>query len=158
MNDLSTDVEHLAARLQPLFKGTPVVLQAHIATVFGRSKNPIITFTPGSLYGWPKERILVSVISMGSCIIHLESKREMRKREKQGLPFKPRIADLVRAGIPAKLATALMQTLQHLYSLPQEKHHASTTSRTTSSSRRSSSTRPRRYTPFREGGSTSTPQ
>ena len=154
MNDLSTDVDYLAARLQPLFKGVPIVLQLRTARP-GHRKNPIVTITPGSLFGWPREQFVVAVLQNGSCVVRVDTKRETSKREKQGAPYRPRVADLVVAGIPAKLATVLMTSLQKLYLSSKEKPHGhSTTPSSTSSSTRSTFRpgRPRRCTPFREGG------
>lgn len=171
MDAPSTEVDHeidyLSGRLQPLFThNQPVALQLYTARGIGKRKDPIITLTPGSSFGWPREWIVVSVINNGSCILKLNTKQEAAKIRRQGGEASPRIADLVLAGIPAKLAYALVTHLQTLvWSLkspssqksssknplsinPQESHHGNSTHTSTGTGPR----RPRksRCTPFRE--------
>jgi hypothetical protein len=156
-HDMSIDVDWLADRLKPLFEGQPVALQHHTPTRVRPKRDPYITITPGSLLGWPREVFVVSVIGEGSCMLRLYSKREVSKARKAGRKLKPKIADLVRAGLSAKLAVVLVTTLQTLIGFTKEKRHGnSTTQRPSAPARRSASTastfdRPRRCTPFREG-------
>ena len=148
-NDLSMDIDYLAVRLTPLIKeGKSIALQLHSPHAAGKRKNPLLLLTPGTSFGWPSERIAIAVVNLGSVVIELESKREYNRNRKLGIVYQPRIADCVRAGIPAKLATILVTTLQKLYLQPKEKKHGNTSKRTTSARR--TSTRPHRYTPYRE--------
>lgn len=148
---VSTEVDYLADRLKPLFKGTPVAIQFFSAATKGRKKDPIVALTPGAVFGWPKNRILLSVVHHGSCIITLETARERTKRKKLGEPFKPQLTDLILAGLTAKMASLLMETLNALNeSTKEKKYGTSPTPRTTSAPQRRSSTKPRTCTPYRE--------
>ncbi len=147
-NDLSADVDYLAARLTPLFKeGKPVALQLLTHHQFSAYKNPLVIFTPGLSLGWPREVIAVAVVNHGSAIIELETTRAYNRNRKKN---KPKIADCVRAGIPAKLATALVTTLQLIAILAvkpsKEKTHGNIPPRSTS--RRTRPGTPRKYTEY----------
>ena len=148
---VSTEVDYLADRLKPLFKGTPVAIQLFSAATKGRKKDPIIVLTPGILLGWPKNRVLLSIIHHGSCIITLETTRERKRREKHGTPFKPQLTDMILAGLSAKMARLLMETLNALSeSIKEKKYGNRTTPRSTSTSQRRRSSKPRTCTPYRE--------
>lgn len=158
MDALSTEVDHLGTRLLPLFtQNMPVALQMFTVRGTGKHKDPIVTLTPGTSFGWPREWIVISVINNGSCILKLNTKREAAKIRRQGGEASPRIADLVLAGIPAKLARALAAHLQTLlWSLkntssktPKESHHGNSTHPCTSA-RPYRPRRKSRCTPFRE--------
>lgn len=90
----------------------------------------------------------MSVVNQGSAIITLETKREYNRNRKKNIEYQPKIADCVRAGIPAKLATILVATMQQL-SLLKEKKYARPTPHNPSSTRTSRASTPRRYTPYR---------
>ncbi len=154
-NDLSTDVDYLAARLTPLFtQGKPIALQLLALSKFSAYKNPLVIFTPGLSMGWPRERIVVAVVNHGSAVIELETTRAYRRNRKKNVEYKPKIADCVRAGIPAKLATALITTLQLIaISVPSTKEKSYGTSTTPRTTRRSRSGTPHKFTPFRDCGS-----
>ncbi len=156
-NDLSADVDYLAARLTPLFtEGKPVALQLLAHHHFSVHKNPLVVFTPGPSLGWPRGIIVVAVVNHGSAIIELDDKRTYNRNRKKNIPYKPKIADCVRAGIPAKLATALVTTLQLIainsatpaVKTSKEKPHGNIPPHR-STSRSSRPGAPRRYTPFR---------
>lgn len=148
---VSTEVDYLADRLKPLFTGKPVAIQFFSAATKGRKKDPIVALTPGSIFGWPSNRVLLSVVHHGSCILHLETARERKKREKRGEPFKPQLTDMILAGLSAKMARLLMETLTTLNASMKEKKHGTSTNptRTTSAPQRRRGTKPR-CTPYRE--------
>ena len=147
---LSTDVDYLADRLSPLFReGKPVTLA--LLTPDSRRKEHLMVLTPGTLLGWSRERILVSVVGQGSAVVSLATKREYNRYLRSGIDFQPRISECVRAGIPARAAAVMVAILQKLYLSTKEKPHAHPTPRTSTSSTGSTSRpRPRRYTQFRE--------
>jgi hypothetical protein len=152
-NDLSADVDYLAARLTPLFtEGKPVALQLFAHHQFSAYKNPLVIFTPGLSLGWPRELIAVAVVNHGSAIIELETTRAYNRNRKKNIPYKPKIADCVRAGIPAKLATALVTTLQLIAIVvvkpSKEKPYGNITPQCPSRRIRRPGT-PRKCTPFR---------
>jgi hypothetical protein len=117
----STDVDYLADRLTPLFTaGHPVAItmQTPVLTrgsTEGKMKDHLLTITPGSALGWARERFVVAVIGQGSTIVVLDNKRLFNRKMKLGIPYSPKVSGCVRAGIPAKLATVLICTLQKLY-------------------------------------------
>lgn len=102
--EISRDIDYFAAKLAPLKEGRTVTLQIIHPRGIGKRKNPIVLLAPGILFDLPKDTVVVSVLNNGSCILRIN-------------PFekKPRISDLVRAGIPAKLANALVAKLQHIF-------------------------------------------
>lgn len=102
--EISVDADYFAAKLAPLKQGRTVTLQMLNPRGIGKRKNPYILIAPGTLFDLPMDTVVVSVINNGSCIV------QINPREK-----KPRISDLVRAGIPAKLANALVAKLQHIF-------------------------------------------
>lgn len=97
---ISTDVDWLLSRLTPLKQGIPVALRIERKNGVGKRKNPVVTLVPGQYLGGPKNSIIVSVLEIGSTIIFAGSKKT---------------SNLVTAGVPAKLATALMSALNKLY-------------------------------------------
>lgn len=153
---VSTEVDEFANRLKPLFDGKPVVIQLFNPASRGKKKDPLVVLTPGASYGWSKNRILVSVLGHGACVVVLETTRERNKRVKQGIEYKPRLTELILAGVPAQMARLLMETLETLNEFNKERSNG--TSTTTRSRKRprpplgSRGTKPRTYTQFREAG------
>jgi hypothetical protein len=68
----------------------------------GKRKNQLVVLVPGVLVGLRQEYLLVAIVGSGSCLIR---------------PHIPghSIADLVLAGMPAKLATTLMNKLHLIF-------------------------------------------
>lgn len=96
----------MAGRLAPLKQGIPVALQINTPHAKGKRKNPVIVITPGLYLGGSPNSFVVSVLENGSTVVFAGEKR---------------IGNLTHAGVPAKLATALMRTLDKLY---KEDEHA----------------------------------
>lgn len=99
-HDISTDVDWLLSRLTPLKHGIPVALRIERKSGIGKRKNPTMMIVPGAYLGGPKNSLVVSVLENGSTIVSAGSKK---------------ISNLVSAGVPARLATALMSALAKLY-------------------------------------------
>lgn len=100
-NEISEEIDILLARLAPLKKGYPVALMLDNPKGFGKKRNPLLTLTPGILFGFRSNLVVVSVINNGSCIVQADSEK---------------IADLILAGLPAQSARILMDRLNKLYS------------------------------------------
>ncbi len=104
-DQIDTEVDWLGIKLQPLLEGKPVSLILLNEKAFGKRKNPLIVITPGSLLGFRKKAVVVSVIDNGSCIVEIDCNSTGK---------------LVLAGIPAKYAKILLEKLQSTY---REEHH-----------------------------------
>lgn len=102
----SEDVDWLLGKLEPLKRGYPVVLSMQDAkyqnrkNYRGKRADQIVALAPGELYGMTPRSILVSVIGNGACVVHPATSEK--------------IADLVLAGMPARLANVLMGKLHQL--------------------------------------------
>ena len=86
--------------LAPLNTGKSVALwMDHPRAVRKNAENrrQLVVLIPGPVAGLPKGTVLVCVVGSGSCIVKADA------------PTK--VADLVLAGIPAKLATSLMDSV-----------------------------------------------
>lgn len=123
--EISTDVDWLLGRLQLLKQGIPVALQINRERATGKRKNPVMVITPTQYFGGPPNSFVVSVLENGSTIVIAGTKRT---------------GNLVMAGVPAKLAAALMSALHKLY---EEENHASTSTPPQRSTRPSSPARRR---------------
>jgi hypothetical protein len=99
-NEISGEIDWLLSRLAPLRNGNAVVIRLDNPMGVGKRKDPLITIVPGILFGFREKSVVVSVIGNGSCIIKTDEKK---------------IANLVKAGIPARLASALAEKLYQLY-------------------------------------------
>lgn len=115
---LSTDVDWLGAKLAPLREGKPVALSLILAKKPSKVKrvaeqrDKVITLVPGKLFGFSERTVVISVVDNGSCIIEIDCNSTAR---------------MVLAGIPAKLAKALLVKLRS--TLGESNHGNSTTSR-----------------------------
>ncbi len=98
-SEISTEIDWLSSRLAPLKNGTPVALQIDRPTGVGKRKNPVVTIVPGLYFGF-ENSMIVSVLENGSTTVRIGTNK---------------IANLVNAGIPAKLAGALVKALNSLY-------------------------------------------
>jgi hypothetical protein len=126
--ELSTEVDWLGSRLLPLREGKVVILSLILAKKESRirrvveQRDKIVTIMPGQLVGLPRRTVIVSIIDNGSCIVEIDCNA---------------IIGLVRAGVPAKLARALLEKLQYILK-EEETHGDSTTTRSTRKKRPSS--------------------
>lgn len=106
-HDPSNDVDWLLNRLEPLRRGYAVVLSmqddryARMVKYRGKKQNQLVTLTPGSLYGFAPDSVQVAIIGSGAAIVF------PARSEK--------VADLILAGMPARLAKLLMEKLHRLY-------------------------------------------
>lgn len=108
MNDHpSTEVDWLLNKIEPLKRGYAVTLSmddgkySRLAKYRGTKKNQLVALAPGELYGFASRSVLVSIVGNGCCVVHPTRERK--------------VADLVLAGMPAKLANLLMEKLHRLY-------------------------------------------
>ena len=84
----------------PLRAGKPVKLWLDLPTTLKKSTAPrrrLVILSPGSHVGLPRTCVLVSIVGSGSCVVRTSP------------PHK--LADLVLAGMPAKLAGELMNKI-----------------------------------------------
>lgn len=101
----STD--YLLHALTPLRAGRAVALwmdtprRAHRKNARSHPRQ-VVVLSPGPMLGLPKGTVLVSVVGSGSCFARVDQPQYVNLN----------VADLVLAGIPAKLANVLMRTLQ----------------------------------------------
>lgn len=109
---VSTDVDWIGRALDPLREGKPVCIRMLTEHARGKRKDPLITIVPGESFGFRMKSVVVSVINNGSCIVEIDCNST---------------ANLVLAGIPAKLAKFLLTALQS--KLREVKHGNSTTTR-----------------------------
>lgn len=91
--------------LTPLSAGKSVALWMDDSRKKGNrinaeSKRKLVVLIPGPVAGLPKGTVIVCIIGSGSCIVRVDQ------------PTK--VADLVLAGIPAKLATSLMDNVHRV--------------------------------------------
>jgi hypothetical protein len=102
---LSTDTDAFLGALAPLRFGKTVVLTMDdprfkaMKNYRGNKGTKILVLVPGSAMGI-ENCVLVSVLGSGSCMVRLKSTK---------------VADLVLAGMPAKLADVLMQKLHRIF-------------------------------------------
>lgn len=94
---LTTEVDWLGGKLEPLRCGQSVAFMMYTTKATGKRKNPLIVITPGTQLNFSRKAVVVSVINNGSCIV------EIGCRSTTGL---------ILAGIPAKLAKVLVDRLQ----------------------------------------------
>lgn len=100
---LDADVDLLAQAVYPLRFGNPVLLwmdDPRMAGIknFRGSKRKLMVISPGPITGLPVGLILISIIGSGSCLLRTD---EFDK-----------VANLVLAGVPAKLANALIAAIR----------------------------------------------
>lgn len=109
MNKFSSlgDPDFLANKLEPLTRGYAVSMSMQdpkfekLKQYKGKKKNQLVCLAPGPMYALPTDTVLVSIVGNGSCIVR---------------PFESKdVAKLVLAGMPVKLANALMSKLHYLY-------------------------------------------
>lgn len=92
--------------LMPLLSGKPVVLTmddprfARKKNYLGSKDKRLVILTPGQMLGFGRHHLLVSIVGSGSCIVRLGH---------------PKSADLVLAGMPAKLANVLMDKIHQVF-------------------------------------------
>lgn len=104
-SSLSTDTDAFLGALAPLRFGKTVVLTMEdprfkaIKNYRGTKGTKLVVLVPGSAMDM-KDVVLVSVLGAGSCMVRLKSTK---------------VADLVLAGMPAKLADVLMQKLHRIF-------------------------------------------
>lgn len=102
---LSKEVDGLTQAMQPLKRGRTVNLWMELPVKSGKkqatlARPRLVIICPGILLGLSYKAIAVSVIGKGSCVI--------RPFTGEGL------ADLVLAGMPAKLANELMKSIHRV--------------------------------------------
>lgn len=108
----STKVDWFASALYPLRQGKTVRLLMDDPRTVALKKSKkgkqerVIVLVPGQLIGTDSSIVLVSVLGKGSTAVH--PRLYGREKGKQ-------VADLVLAGMPAKLATTLMNELHTIY-------------------------------------------
>lgn len=100
---LDANVDLLAQAIYPLRFGKPVLLWMDDPRMAGMknfrgAKRKLIVISPGPITGLPAGLILISIVGSGSCVIRTD---EFDK-----------IANLVLAGVPAKLANALVAAIR----------------------------------------------
>lgn len=101
------EVDWLVNALEPLSKGKTKVLVMDTPAIprKGRkddstTRHQLVALAPGTLYGFKQGSVLVSIIGAGSCVV---------------VPSEPKqLTPLLRAGIPPKLAKALIDGLARL--------------------------------------------
>ncbi len=98
---LVADPDRFIQALAPLRSGKSVLLwleppKSKTKNFRGRDKF-LVALTPGQGIGFPSSAILVSVVGKGSAIVRLDEPKK--------------VADLVLAGVPAKLANVLVDKL-----------------------------------------------
>lgn len=104
---LSLDGDNFLAALAPLRHGKPVHLVmddpkfAAMKKYVGTKAKKLVFLVPGSMIGIDPSGVLVSILESGSCVV-------WPKRP-------PKVANLVLAGMPAKLANVLMQKLHRIF-------------------------------------------
>lgn len=105
---LSREPDWFLGILSPLKYGKPVHLMlndprfSQLKNYRGTKDKRLVLLIPGTLAGLKKELLLVSVIGSGSCLVRVKDSEQ-------------RTADLVSAGIPARLATILLEKLHSLF-------------------------------------------
>lgn len=104
-SSLDADIDWLLQKLHPVRTGKVVHLWMDLPSKTGRKttkseRRQLVVLSPGTTIGFPREVVLVSVIGKGSSLI--------RPLLADG------IADLVLAGMPARLAKLLMSTLKRV--------------------------------------------
>lgn len=105
-SSLSADVDWFLQALYPLRLKKPVLLwmdDPRLKRLKNRSTatKRLVILTPGEASGLPERSVLVSVVGSGSCIVDVDAR--------------PLVANLVLAGMPAKLAEVLMNQLRHVF-------------------------------------------
>lgn len=104
---LGQDGDDFLAALAPLYAGKSVALEMEKPRIQGAKKTvadrtkKLVLLVPGTAAGIDPQAVLVSVVGSGSCIV-------WPKRN-------PQVANLVLAGMPAKLAVSLMDKLHRIF-------------------------------------------
>jgi hypothetical protein len=96
--------DKLLAHLRPLLQGKAVKLVVEQMKKHGAKSRKVQTgllIAPGSAYGLSHRAVVVSLLGSGSCVIFPIAHKSK--------------GELVKAGLPAKLAKALIDRLQILY-------------------------------------------
>lgn len=94
----------LLACLRPLRRGVPVKLVVEVRTAYmnvPKLKQIGLLIAPGTTYGLSKRAVVVSLLGSGSCVVFPTARKSK--------------GELVKAGLPAKLAQALLDRLNSLY-------------------------------------------
>lgn len=105
---LAPEADWFLHALEPLVRGKSVHLSfddprfSQMKNYRGKKQKRLAILVPGPMAGLKDEIILVSVVGSGCCLIRPKIEGH-------------RIADLVLAGMPAKLATTLMNKLHLLF-------------------------------------------
>ena len=103
---LDADVDYLYQTVHPLARGKTVMLWMELPATAQKktsriSKRRLVVLSPGHATGLPRDTLLVSVIGSGSTLL--------RPLQKEG------VANLVLAGMPARLAHVLMNVVRRIF-------------------------------------------
>lgn len=119
--------DYFLAYLQPLLQGMSVKLVLEQERMHGQASRLVqkgLLIAPGNVYGLNARALVISLLGSGSCVIFPDSQTSR--------------GELVKAGLPSRLAIALIDSLKKLYG---DSPHGSakTTSKTRSTKRRKTS-------------------
>lgn len=94
----------LLSHLAPLLRGEAVKLVVEQSRTHGRKTVNVqkgLLIAPGSAYGLSNQAVVVSLLGSGSCVIFPDAQHSK--------------GELVNAGLPVELATALIEKLSTLF-------------------------------------------
>lgn len=98
------DPDYLLAHLWPLTKGQSVKLVIEQTKQHGKVSRVVqkgLLIAPGKVYGLHDQAMVVSLLGSGSCVIFPNAQSSK--------------GELVKAGLSARLATALIESLKKLH-------------------------------------------
>lgn len=103
---LDADVDYLYQTMSPLRKGKPVNLWMELPKKSVKKTTQLlvkrlVVIVPGSVIGLPRDAVLIAIVGAGSCLL-----RPLRSES---------IANLVLAGMPAKLASELSSVIRRIF-------------------------------------------
>lgn len=113
--------DYFLLHLQPLLKGKSVKLVVEQERTHGKVSRVVqkgLLIAPGKVYGLDAHAMVVSLLGSGSCVIYPDAQTSR--------------GELVKAGLSARLAIALIDSLKKLYG---DSLHGTAKTRKTRSSR-----------------------